>query len=298
MRTKQPLIEAKRVKADEFYTPIELIEKEVPYYKDSLKGKVVYCNCDDYRVSAFYTYFVSHFEDYDLEAVISTSYDPDGYGTYAIYDGEEHVSQLQDNGDFRGDSCKEILRTSDVVITNPPFSLFRDFISVMMEYNKQFLVVGNQNAVSHKNIFPYIKNQEIVLGPSIHSCYRLFYIPDEVDNNNAAYGGVVNGRKYIKVNGVRWFTNMSHGVKTLPLIMTATYEEGKYPKYDNCDAIDVSKVRDIPCDYYGVMGVPVTFIDKWCPEQFKILGVKKGDDGKYLSINGKMPYTRILIQRL
>ena len=204
-------------------------------------------------------------------------------------------------GDFRSDMSIELLQQADIVVTNPPFSLFREYVAQLILYGKQFLIIGNMNAITYKEIFPLLKQNLVWLGPSISSGDRPFHVPDDYPLKAAGCGIDEHGRKYIRVKGVRWFTNIDHAKRhqMLPLDLDFTYagHEENYPKYDNYDAINVDKVSQIPCDYMGVMGVPITFLDKYCPEQFEIIKFRHGDDGKDLCVNGKCPYFRILIRR-
>ena len=190
-------------------------------------------------------------------------------------------------GDFRSDMSLALLNEADIVVTNPPFSLFREFVALLMKYKKQFLIIGNVNAITYKEIFPLIRSNELWFGPSISSGDRKFYVPDDYSLDASNCGVDKNGRRFIRVKGVRWFTNIDHAKRhqMLPLDLGFVYEghEDMYPKYDNYDAINVDKTAEIPSDYTGVMGVPITFLDKYCPEQFEIVAFRKGDDGKDLA---------------
>lgn len=291
---------AKKNKKDEFYTQLTDIEKELQYYTEHLENKTIYCNCDDYRFSNFVKYFKDNFNTLKLKHLTATNYDL-GNGAFKYdYDGtEEIITNLTEDGDFRSDECIEFLKEADVVVTNPPFSLFREYVKQLMDYEKKFLIIGNVNAVTFKEIFPYIKNNELWLGVSIHSGDREFKVPESYPLEAAGYRVDDKGIKYIRVKGVRWFTNIDNKKRNTPLDLYKTYigHEDEYPKYDNYDAINVDKTSDIPMDYDGVMGVPITFLDKYCKEQFEIVNFGKGNDGKYLSINGKYTYVRILIKR-
>ena len=204
-------------------------------------------------------------------------------------------------GDFRSDMSLALLKEADIVVTNPAFSMFREFVALLMKHKKQFLIIGNVNAITYKEIFPLIRSNELWFGPSISSGDRKFYVPDDYPLEASGCGIDKDGRRFIRVKGVRWFTNIDHAKRhqMLPLNLDCVYEghEDKYPKYDNYDAINVDKTAEIPCDYEGVMGVPITFLDKYCPDQFEIVKFRKGNDNKDLSINGKCPYFRILIRK-
>ena len=286
------LRQAKRGKNDEFYTQLSVIESELGHYEEFFRGKTVLCNCDDPRVSNFFKYFALKFKTLGLKRIITTCYKnncPDLFSqnaaeqaVYLIYDGNNgesmpawdkvDVKPLRGDGDFRSAECIELLKQADIVVTNPPFSLFREYVAQLMEYNKKFLIIGNQNAITYKEIFPLIKDNKIWLGCSIHSGDREFGVPD--DYPLLAAGSRIDeyGHKYIRVKGVRWFTNLDYKERHEELILYKRYNPDEYPKYDNYDAINVDKTKDIPCDYDGVMGVPITFLDKYCPEQFEIIG--------------------------
>lgn len=298
---------AKIKKNDEFYTRYEDIEKEITHYKEYLKDKWVYSSCDDYRWSEFKNYFVSNFTEFGLKHYTCTCLHI-GNGAYRYdYDGEkETITKLEGNGDFRSEECIELLKECDVVITNPPFSLFREYVAQLMEYGKKFIILGNMNAITYKEIFPYIKNNELWWGCSLHGTKCHFIVPNSYEGNNVFEE---NGVRYGKVNNAIWFTNISHTKRNTPLDLYKKYSADEYPKYDNYDAIEVSKVTDIPMDYDGVMGVPITFLDKYCPTQFEIVdinphfytlveqGLPKPKQLSLASYGKKDPYARILIRR-
>ena len=222
---------------------------------------------------------------------------------YLIQNDRNVLSVLKENGDFRSRECIELLKEADIVVTNPPFSLFREYVAQLMEYGKKFIIIGNVNAVTYKEIFPFIKDNKLWLGPSITSGDRKFWVPDNYELRAAGCGIDETGRKFIKVKGVRWFTNLDHKKRHEELILYRTYSPEEYPKYDNYDAINVDKTKDIPCDYEGVIGVPITFLDKYCPEQFEIIAqmanthIDKFNYG-YPFITGERKYARILIHKL
>ena len=270
------LHKAKKEKNDEFFTLYEDIEKEMVHYKQHFNGKTVYCNCDDYRRSNFWKYFYDNFNELQLKKLTATNYNI-GEGAYrADYDGENMtVVPLQGNGDFRSEECIEFLKEVDIVVTNPPFSLFRQYIAQLMEYGKKFIVLGNMNALTYKEIFPYIRANKLWFGPSISSGDRKFEVPANYPLEAAGCGIDENGIRYIRVKGVRWFTNLDHEKRNRPLDLFRKYSN-EYKHYDNYDAIEVSKTCDIPMDYDGVMGVPITFLDKYCQDQFEIVGCFNG----------------------
>lgn len=274
MAKRLNLSNAKVSKKDEFYTQLEDIEKEMAYYKELFPGKVVYCNCDNADKSKFSEYFASHFNELGLKKLICTSYNPEGNGQLSVYhgNGEWIMSNLAGDGDFRSNECLEYLSQCDIVVTNPPFSLFREFVSKLVEYGKQFLIIGNQNAITYKEIFPLIRDNKLWLGRTMNGSNRWFEVPKDYEvNENAAGFKEIDGKRLLFVNGVAWFTNMPHEQRNLPIKLEKTYNSSDYPKYCDYDAIEVNKVCDIPYDYDGAMGVPISFLYKYCPEQFEIV---------------------------
>ncbi len=250
---------ARRNKNDEFYTQLTDIEKEMRYYKDHFRGKSVLCNCDDPEWSNFWKYFTLNFEHLGLAKLVATHYSQDEPSYKLEYFGVGRPSvktPLEGDGDFRSPECVELLKQADIVVTNPPFSLFREYLAQLVEHGKQFLIIGNNNALTYKEIFKHIKENRLWLGVSPRS--MKFKQPDgSLKDVNAC-----------------WFTNLIHHKRNEELILFRTYagNEQLYPKYDNYDAIEVNKVADIPVDYEGAMGVPITFLDKYNPEQFEIVG--------------------------
>ena len=317
------LTDAKKAKNDEFYTQIEDIEKELNNYKDFFKGKKVLCNCNDGKIngawSAFAQYFSMNFEHLGLEKLTCVSYNEDGHGMKYVYCGDKNgnriaddfeweVTELNGHGDFSDEEGCQMMQECDVVVTNPPFSLFRDFVAQLMEYNKKFLIIGNMNAITYKEIFPLIKDNKLWLGASIKSGDRKFYVPDNYPLNASGCGIDEKGKRFIRVKGVRWFTNIEDAKRNLSLDLYKKYNPKDYPKYDNYNAINVNKTSDIPMDYDGVMGVPITFLDKYCPTQFEIVGLTSssrectygqviGNATTRAMIGGKKIYARILIRR-
>ena len=207
------------------------------------------------------------------------------------------ISILKGNGDFRSEECVELLKQADIVVTNPPFSLFREYLAQLVKYDKKFIILGNMNAITYKEVFPLIKENKIWFGASIHSGDREFQVPESYPLNAAGSRIDENGNKFIRVKGVRWFTNIDYPQRHEDIILYKRYNSEEYPHYDNYDAINVNATNDIPYDYDGAIGVPITFLDKYNPEQFEIIKFRKGDDEKDLSINGKCPYFRILIRK-
>lgn len=326
--------QAKKAKQDEFYTQRGDIEKELEHYKPHFKGKTVLCNCDDPFESEFFRYFALNFNRLCLKKLIATCYAgspiqrtlrkpykaivtklysitgdrvEDILDMEELFRQDENVLELLNGdsvygaGDFRSKECIELLKEADIVCTNPPFSLWREYISLLMEYKKQFLIIGNVNSATCKNVFPLIEQNKMWLGCSIHSGDREFRVPDYYPLQAAGFRVDENGTKYIRVKGVRWFTNLDYEQRHDNLILYKRYTPEEYPKYDNYDAIEVSKTAEIPCDYDGVMGVPITFLDKYNPDQFEILGIDRyvADNpkpGKRFNLNGKEVYARILIR--
>jgi len=310
--SNRDLNSANKAKKDEFYTQLVDIEKELGHYKDHLKGKKIFCNCDDPKESNFFTYFALNFKYLGLKKLTTTHYERDGQSykleitTDINNDGKIDLDDalktpLKENGDFRSKESIAILEDSDIVVTNPPFSIFREFIKQIEEYNKQFVIIGNVNALSYKEVFKLLKNNRAWLGYSIHSGDREFRVPDDYPLKAAGYRVDDEGNKFIRVKGVRWFTNLDYKERHEDLLLYKTYNEEEYPRYDNYNAINVDKTKEIPMDYKGHMGVPITFIDKYNPEQFEIVGqmaTTKVDEYNYgyPYINGKKKYARIIIR--
>ena len=287
---------AKKARNDEFYTMLTDIEKEMRYYKDFFKGKVVYCNCDDARESNFFKYFSLNFEFLGLKKLITTGYKADGKGVVLVYEGDKNgnrrvdneeivVKELNGDGDFRSEECIEYLKECDVVVTNPPFSLFRQYVKQLMDYGKKFIIIGNKNALTYKEVFSFIKENKLWLGISS---------PNDFIQHSYAVKKSMAGLTS---------TNIENKKRTQPIDLYKRYSFEEYPKYDNFDAINVDKVADIPMDYDGVMGVPITFLDRYCPTQFEIIGI--ANSARYIGnfpcltiINGKRIYNRILIKKL
>ena len=317
------LHKAKATKNDEFYTRLEDIEKELEHYTEHFKGKVAYCNCDDANRSNFFKYFSINFQKLGLKKLITSGLKIDctedgtdgtdgtenGTGIVAIQKGND-IDIYDGNGDFRSEECIEFLKEADMVVTNPPFSLFREYVAQLMQYGKKFLIIGNMNAITYKEIFSYIKNNELWLG--------ITSVKDFIQPNG----------EIKKFGNICWFTNLEHKKRNEELILYKHYSPTEYPKFENYDAIEVSKVAEIPMDYDGVCAVPISFLDKYCPNQFRIVGLgiakvglacgvqqykrehrkyrkniqKRGvvDGDLYMVENGivKVPYARILIQKI
>ena len=263
MAKNNNLHKAKTAKNDEFYTQLTDIEKELKHYKAHFKGKTIFCNCDDPKQSNFWKYFHLNFNHFGLKKLIATHFH-ETEPTYKIeYTGEDDnncdigvVTNLEANGDFRSPECIALLQEADIVVTNPPFSLFREYIAQLIDYDKKFIVIGNKNSITYKEFFPLLKDNQVWIG---FNSPAEFKTPDGTTN---------------KINGLsRWFTNLDIIKRHEFLDLIEKYTPEKYPKYDNYDAINVDKVLDIPVDYDGVMGVPITFLDKYNPEQFEILGI-------------------------
>ena len=290
---------ARENKADEFYTQFTDIEKEMVNYKDHFKNKVILCNCDDPRLSNFFKYFALNFNFFGLKKLISVCYKNQDFdlfsqndcekAVYVEYTGSEkdhiptndelEIKELKGDGDFRSKECIELLKQSDIVITNPPFSLFREYVAQLMKYEKKFIILGNINAITYKEVFPLIQENKLWLGQSIHSGDREFGVPDNYPLKASGFRIDDDGKKFIRVKGVRWFSNLDYKDRHENLILYETYTPEKYPKYDNYDAIEVSKTSEIPNDYSGWMGVPITFLDKYNPDQFEIIGIAKRGAG-------------------
>ena len=324
---------AKQAKEDEFYTRLEDIERELSHYKPHFRGKTVLCNCDDPRVSNFFHYFSHQFETLGLKRLITTCYknqDMDLFSRnnseraiYLVYDGDKNgnripdpeeigIHELRGDGDFRSDECIELLKQADIVVTNPPFSLFTEYVAQLFKFGKKFLIIGPQNATHYKDIFSLIMGNKMWLGRGFFGGNAFFKIPKE--NVREFASGVYDpDTGLVKFRNCTWFTNLDHSGRHETMILWKPYTPEEYPSYDNFDAIDVGRVTDIPCDWFGMMGVPDTFLYKHNPDQFEIVGLGCGDLAKQIGvgknhrgrtdvaykINGqdKCPYSRIIIRR-
>lgn len=339
---------AKKAKLDEFYTQLSDIENELKHYKEQLRGKVIFCNCDDPYESNFFKYFANNFNVLGLKKLIATSYvnspivggqlqmfeieglKPEGKEPYKIeinevpdlnHDGAISLDDVEyllkheknvasplkgdlkyNGGDFRSTECIELLKEADIVITNPPFSLFKEFVAQLIEHNKKFLIIGSKNAITYKEIFKLIKENKLWLGYGFANGNAYFSIPSEMAREFAS--GVYDASTgLVKFRNVGWFTNMDYEARHETLTLYKKYTPGEYPKYDSFDAIEVSRIAEIPVDYDGDMGVPITFLDKYNPAQFEILGNlgSYAPDGYSLAseiyINGKKIFKRILVKR-
>lgn len=314
------LSSAKRAKEDEFYTQRSDIENELMHYKEHFRGKTVLCNCDDPRVSEFFFYFKNNFAHLGLRRLITTCYksqeldlfseNKSEKAVYLIYDGDKdsvEVKQLQGDGDFRSSECIALLMEADIVVTNPPFSLFREYVAQLMAFHKKFLIIGNKNALSYRDIFQHIMKNEVWVGVTPMSRDLLFNVTEEHAKELLRTGK--EGGKYRIVDGKVmgrspsiWYTNLDTKKRHEELILYKHYTPEEYPHFDNCNAINVGNTNDIPCDYDGIMGVPISFMDKYNPEQFEIVGqmvTTKVDEINfgYPYINGKKKFARILIRR-
>jgi len=351
-----PLKNAAKAKNDEFYTQISDIENECGHYHKHFKGKTILCNCDDPYESDFFKYFALNFETLGLKKLIATCYagSPIANTQLSLFDDEtaenkttrmphkieiteipdinqdgvvnladvqlllgsdkNHLTRLSGDGDFRSQECIEILKEADVVVTNPPFSLFREYIAQLIEYEKQFLVIGSKNAITYKGIFQLIRDNKLWIGYGFTNGDAYFKVPNPRDFASGVYDektGLVHFRN------VSWFTNLDHTKRHEEIFLYKKYTPNNYPRYDNYDAIEVSKVSEIPCDYDGAMGVPITFLDKFNPDQFDIIGLandKREKNDAFIQaepynldeqhknfvgfvVNGKATYARIVIKR-
>ncbi len=345
---------AKEAKKDEFYTQLADIENELKHYRQHFRGKTILCNCDDPYESNFFKYFANNFNAFGLKKLIATCYngspvqgselmldfgdfqdepkkiaykveitevtDANGDGRidladvrHLIQNDKNVLSTLKENGDFRSKECIELLKEADIVVTNPPFSLFREYVAQLMEYDKKFLIIGNQGAIIYREIFPLFKENKIWLGYGFKGGAAHFVSPyEDIATATDHKEGM------IRVSGVHWFTNLEHKKHTEELVLFQQYDAEKYPKYDNYNAINVDKTNEIPIDYEGIMGVPITFMDKYNPNQFEIVWQASGntrasapldilkeieykphpeDRGGCGVVNGKRMYSRILIKK-
>lgn len=321
---------AKTTKQDEFYTQLSDIEKELRHYTKHFKGKTVLCNCDDPRISNFFHYFSHNFEKLKLKRLITTCYknqDSDLFsthkaekGVYLEYRGDKDGNRVPDpaeigvhpfkgDGDFRSEECIALLKQADIVVTNPPFSLFREYVQQMIEHGKKFLIIGNQNAISCKEIFEAIKQNQMWLG---YTHPIAFEVPDHYEMREVRSWRDENGRNWRSLGNACWFTNLDIAKRHEDLIAVKPFNPKTHPNYDNYNAVEVSRYKDIPINYDGVMGVPVTFLEHYNPEQFEIIGsdyevrqgqlpelIKREWNGKIDRgyVNGKRLFARILIRR-
>lgn len=345
---KADLEAARSAKKDEFYTQLDDISKELKYYRPYFKDKVVFCNCDDPYESNFFKYFALNFNLLGLKKLIATCYDGspiagdelpllfeieesepkkiaykveitevadyNGDGAvnladvqYLMQNDKNVISTLKGNGSYDSPECVELLKEADIVVTNPPFSQFREYLALLMKYEKKFLIIGNQNAITYKEVFPLIRDNKLWLGLTMNGSNRWFQVPD----NYEKYHKIENGKKYAFVAQVVWFTNLDHKVRHETIDLYKHYTPEEYPKYDNYDSINVDRVTEIPCDFEGMIGVPITFLHKYSPNQFEILGMSAsaGYNAEIVGIpflgqkdarpllNGKNTYARIFIRR-
>lgn len=315
--TNELLQKARKTKSDEFYTRLVDIERELQHYTKHFKNKTVYCNCDDPLTSNFVKYFILHFKELGLKKLIASCYreqvadlfnpKPKITGSFFEYTGsteEETVPKLEDiryfigDGDFRSTESIRLLKQADIVVTNPPFSLFREFVAQLIKFDKKFLIIGNINAITYKEIFHLIKENKAWLGINLGRGISGFIVPESYELYGTETKIDKQGNKIISPNNCLWLTNLETLRHHENIILTKKYigNEKEYPKYDNCNGININKTQDIPADYTGLMGVPITFLHKFNPNQFEIIRFRKGDDEKDLAINGKCPYFRILIK--
>ena len=307
------LTSAKTRKNDEFYTQLSDIERELKHYKNHFKDKVVLCNCDDPRVSNFFHFFSYNFEKFGLKKLIATCYknqemnlfseNKSEQAIYLEYDGDKNgnnvpdpneigIKKLKGDGDFRSKECIELLKQADIVVTNPPFSLFREYVSQLIEYDKNFLIIGNINAISYKEIFKIIKENKAWLGVNMGRGISGFIVPKHYELYGSEARVDEEGNRIVATNNCLWLTNLDTAKRHEDIILYKNYTAEEFPTYDNYDAINVNTTKDIPYDYNGVMGVPITFIDKYNPEQFEIVGqmattkVNQFNKG-YPYVNGK-----------
>lgn len=315
----QTLHIAKSAKKDEFYTQLSDIESELKHYEKHFKNKVVFCNCDDPRNSNFFNYFAYNFEKLGLKKLITTCYKNQETDLFANeeaekavfleYTGDKNGNKIPDaeeigiiplkgDGDFRSKESIDLLKQADIVVTNPPFSLFREYVDQLVKYDKKFLIIGNINAITYKEIFKLIKENKAWLGINMGRGISGFIVPDHYELYGTETSIDSFGNRIISPNNCLWLTNLDTFKRHEDIVLTKKYygNEIEYPHFDNYDAINVNKTQDIPMDFDGVMGVPITFLHKYNPEQFELIKFRKGNDEKDLSINGKCPYFRILIR--
>ncbi|TXJ03211.1 MAG: adenosine deaminase [Neisseriales bacterium] len=308
---------AKKNKNDEFYTQLVDIQNELKYYKSHFKDKVIFCNCDDPRISNFFNYFASNFVELGIKKLITVGYkrqQNDLFDTEKVekgvlfeYTGTEgekitssttNIVYLNGDGDFRSPESVKILKQADIVVTNPPFSLFREYVAQLVKFDKKFLIIGNINAITYKEIFNLIKDNMAWLGINLGRGISGFIVPKHYELYGTETMIDQFGNRIVSPNNCLWLTNLDNFKRHEDITLTKKYfgNEHEYPKYDNFDGININKTKDIPLDYDGFMGVPITFLHKFNPNQFEIIRFRKGNDDKDLSINGKHPYFRIIIK--
>ncbi len=326
MAGNKTLKNANKEKNDEFYTRLEDIENELKHYKNNFKDKVIFCNCDDPYESNFFKYFAMNFNTFGLKKLIATCYttspvantqlslfdilepktednrlphkieitevlDFNNDGAVDLVDVEyllrsekNTLTLLNGDGDFRSEECIELLKQADIVATNPPFSLFREYVATLVEYDKDFIVIGNTNALTYKEIFTLIKENKLRTGYTNFNVGMYFYVPDSYEK----YHKKENGRKMVRVSTSCWFSTLEVKKHKEDIILYKTYNPQEYPTYDNFNAINVNSYVDIPCDYDGIMGVPITFMDKYNPDQFEIIGMAHGNMGQALGVSANL----------
>ena len=288
-------------KKDEFYTNYNDICLEIPHYGNVWQNKIVYCNCDNHD-SAFVRFFISHFDILKLCAIVSTGYRENSHGDILLKGKDIFGYGLTENeGSYDDTTHLELLDMCDIVVTNPPFSKFRNYLRTLVNHNKKFLLIGNVNVITNKEIFSLIKDGKLWFGATIHSGDREFRVPADYPLNATGVRQDDSGNKFVRVKGVRWFTNLQHDYKPT-LLLTKTMATADYQRYDNYDAINVNKVSEMPTDYNGKIGVPITYLDKHDPSVFDILGldVQMEDNprpNKRFTIAGRETYARIIIRR-
>lgn len=321
--TNKTLQQARKAKSDEFYTRLADVEKELKHYRQHFEGKVVLCNCDDPRVSNFFHYFSYNFEKLGLKKLITTCYKSQDMelfsrhdneaAIYLEYEGDKNQNKVPDleeigiktlsgDGDFRSAECVELLKEADIVVTNPPFSLFREYVAQLVEHDKKFLVVGTWNAIAYKDIFSLLKDDKLWIGINSNRNFSGFIVPDHYPLHGTEARMDEHGNRVVSSNNTCWFTNLDNSKRHEVLPLYKTYSPASYPKYDNFDAIEVSKTNEIPIDYEGLMGVPITFMNKYNPDQFSILGIDRvlveeqtGRVSRF-RIDGREIYARIVIK--
>lgn len=325
MAKNESLHKAKREKMDEYYTQRVDIENELGHYAQHFNGKTVYCNCDDPVSSEFWMFFRRVFRTWGLKKLVATHYEPDernySYSLELNDDTEPVIRQLPCNGDFRSAACIELLREADIVVTNPPFSVWREYVAQLIEYDKKFVIIGSLNAITYKDIFPLLKGDKMWLGYGFQGGNAYFRLAENADPAVFSRGVYNPETGLVKFRNCCWYTNLDIPKRHEPIDLRGNYYHGNeeaYPKYDNFNAIEVSHTADIPCDYDGVMGVPVSFMNKYCPEQFDIIWEASGntrssappgvlemvgyernakDRGGCALVKGRLKYDRILIRR-
>ena len=299
MASNSTLHNSKASRNDEFYTLYETVENELKHYGSHFRNRTIYCNCDDFRSSNFVKYFIDRFDEIGVRKLIASCYSQDGKGFYYIKErGIDTCGIFDGDGSFSSDECIKFLKEADVVVSNPPFSKMRDYLSMLEEHGKKYLFIGNMNAITYKEVYKLIQDNKLWLGITLTGLKCCFKVPEWYESKTTYEDG---GVRYCRINNAIWFTNLDHDRRHDRIELQSVYDPYRHAHYDNFDGVNINKVADIPSDYEGNMGVPITFLHRYNPDQFEIVRFRKGDDGKDLAYtqDGQtvQPYFRIIIRK-